>query len=63
MIEMLMSLSCPRCASAVAARRLFWEGAPLDRLAVALVPFIVIALASWATARNTRDSGGKRGAP
>jgi hypothetical protein len=51
MIEVVMALGCPRCAAGVAARRAFWEGAPLEQLAVALVPFVVVALASWAAAR------------
>jgi hypothetical protein len=56
MTEMMMALGCPHCAAGLRARSAFWEGAPLEQLAVALVPFVVVAVASWAMARIGRDA-------
>lgn len=54
---------CPRCAAGVAARQAFWESAPLGQLAVALVPFVVVVLASIAAARCGRDTPSTEDAP
>lgn len=63
MIDTLMALGCPRCAAGVEARRAFWEHAPLQQLAVALVPFVVVALASWAASRISSEPGEGQGVP
>jgi hypothetical protein len=53
-ITTLSGLWCPRCAAGLAARQAFWDSAPLSHLAVALVPFVVVVLASLAAARFDR---------
>jgi len=59
----LLALGCPRCAAGVAARREFWENAPYEQLAIALVPFAVVALASWAVARGDVGTGVSQDGP
>jgi hypothetical protein len=51
MTAALLALSCPRCAAGAEARRAFWENAPLEQLTIALLPFLVVALTSFAVAR------------
>ena len=51
MTAAVLAFGCPRCVAGVAARRAFWEGAPLEQLAIALVPFLIVALASIALVR------------
>lgn len=45
-----LMLACPRCEVGVAARRAFWQQAPLEHLLGALLPFIVVVAASVAAA-------------
>jgi hypothetical protein len=45
-----LMLACPRCAVGVAARRAFWQQAPLEHLLGAMLPFIVVVAASVAAA-------------
>lgn len=51
MTATLLAFSCPRCVAGAAARRAFWEAAPFEQLTIALVPFLVVVLASFAAAR------------
>jgi hypothetical protein len=51
MTTVVLAFSCPRCAAGAAARRAFWENAPFEQLTIALVPFLVVALTSFAVAR------------
>jgi hypothetical protein len=57
-LDELQLLMCPRCATAVAARRAFWEYAPLEHLLIALAPFAVVAAisvaVSWAERHGLR---------
>jgi hypothetical protein len=51
MMAAVLVLGCPSCAAGAAARRAFWENAPFEQLTIALLPFLVIALTSFALAR------------
>jgi hypothetical protein len=54
-------LACPRCAVGVAARRAFWQQAPLEHLLGALLPFIVVVAASVAVAYAGRRAEAPEG--